>query len=129
MGSIVLDVLIIQVYDTIHFVKPDVVMVELCPERAAKLRAGNNKTDSSQGGLWNQMKRMLEMLGNPSAGIGASPMECLFKGFYRYGFLVVSNPSILYIIRWANARVHTYMSDACLFIFLFLCPSKANSSK
>lgn len=80
--SNVLTMSMIQVYDTIHFVKPDVIMVELCRERAAKLRA-KDVQNSHSGGLWNQMKTMLDMFASSGGGIGTSFMDRLFKGFYR----------------------------------------------
>lgn len=73
-------------YDTLHFVKPDVVMVELCAERAWKLK---NQDSESTTGLWSHMMSMLGLLKSSMHGrnsgfdFKASMTEGMMKGFYK----------------------------------------------
>lgn len=86
-----------QVYDTLHFIKPDVVMVELCAERAQRLR---NQDTEEPTGLWPHLNSMFGFLQSNMQGekgafdFKASMTAGMMRGFYKYG-------SICFIVSFA----------------------------
>ncbi|GMH42131.1 hypothetical protein BSKO_10050 [Bryopsis sp. KO-2023] len=78
-----------EVHDAINFIKPDTVMVELCPERAAKLRQGGS-VEHPMGPLPDVMGKLqgLTKTFGPTFGVrekeAASSIGDFIKGFYNY---------------------------------------------
>ncbi|CAD7698987.1 unnamed protein product [Ostreobium quekettii] len=69
-----------EVKETINFVKPDVVMVELCHDRAIRLRSGRASTF---GDLLAILLRPLTEGGFDPQKFGASLSELFLKSFYK----------------------------------------------
>lgn len=67
----------VEVRDVIKVVKPDVVMVELCPGRAARLRAGRPASDADF------LKGILSSLFAPGTNLPTELVKISFQGFYR----------------------------------------------
>lgn len=67
-----------EVRDLISLVKPDVVMVELCPSRAQRLRSGQAHSDADF------FKEALGSLLTPGANFGQQMFKFSLQGMYRF---------------------------------------------
>jgi len=67
----------VEVRDVINVVKPDIVMLELCPGRAERLRAGQPASDTDF------LKGILGSLFAPGANLQNELVKISFQSFYR----------------------------------------------